>query len=309
MPFSCFLLVLIIAMMALGFFRATLIIWTGILASLLLVVSLGGLQSPAMLGLIWLVFALIFLPLNILPLRRQYISRPIFAVFRGMMPPMSETERQALEAGTVWWDAELFSGKPDWRKLLNQPSPSLSAEEQAFLDGPTEALCGMLNDWEINHELHDLPPDVWQFIRQQGFFGMIIPKQYGGLEFSAQAHSAVVMKVASRSTTAAVTVMVPNSLGPGQLLMNYGTEEQKNHYLPRLASGTDIPCFALTSPWAGSDAAAMRDTGIVCRGEFEGREIIGIRLNWEKRYITLAPVATVLGLAFKLFDPEHLLGE
>ncbi len=309
MPFYCFLITVILTMMALGFFRARLAIWTGSIASLLLALSLGGLLSPIVLSLSWLVFVLIFLPLNILPLRRQYISRPVFAIFRRMMPPISDTERQALEAGTVWWDAELFSGKPDWRKLLAQPSPSLSTEEQAFLDGPVEELCDMLDDWKINHELHDLPPDVWQFIRQQGFFGMIISKDYGGLEFSAQAHSAVVMKVASRSITAAVTVMVPNSLGPGQLLMNYGTEEQKTHYLPRLASGTDIPCFALTSPLAGSDAAAMRDTGIVCTGEFEGREILGIRLNWEKRYITLAPVATVLGLAFKLYDPEHLLGE
>ncbi len=309
MPFYCFLLILIVAMMVLGFFRARLLMWTGVLASLLLVAGLGGLLSTAMLGLSWFVFALIFLPLNILPLRRRYISQPIFAIFRSMMPPMSGTERQALEAGTVWWDAELFSGKPDWQKLLAQPSPSLSLDEQTFLNGPVEELCGMLDDWKINHELNDLPPEVWQFIRQQGFFGMIIPKRYGGLEFSAQAHSAVVMKVASRSTTAAVTVMVPNSLGPGQLLMNYGTEEQKDHYLPRLASGTDIPCFALTSPLAGSDAAAMSDSGIVCKGRFEGKEILGIRLNWEKRYITLAPVATLLGLAFKLYDPEHLLGK
>ncbi|MDX8391622.1 MAG: acyl-CoA dehydrogenase, partial [Mariprofundaceae bacterium] len=193
--------------------------------------------------------------------------------------------------------------------LIDQPAPQLSADEQAFLDGPVETLCTMLDDWRINHELYDLPPDVWKFIRKNGFFGMIIPKAYGGLEFSAQAHSAVVMKVSSRSIAAAVTVMVPNSLGPGQLLLSYGTDAQKKYYLPRLSSGDDIPCFALTSPWAGSDAASMRDTGMICKREFEDKETVGILLNWEKRYITLAPVATVLGLAFKLYDPDHLLGE
>jgi len=258
----------------------------------------------------WFIFLLIFVPLNILPLRRHLISRHMLPLLKKAMPPMSDTEQQALEAGTTWWDADLFSGKPDWKTLLDQPAPALSKEEQTFLDGPVEKLCGMINDWEINHILHDLPPDVWKFIKANGFFGMIIPKAFGGLEFSAQAHSAVVMKVASRSSTAAVTVMVPNSLGPGQLLMNYGTEEQKSHYLPRLAKGEEVPCFALTSPWAGSDAAAMRDIGIVCKQTFKGKKnVLGIRLNWEKRYITLAPVATVLGLAFKLFDPDHLLGE
>ncbi len=308
MPFYCFLLLLIIILMLLAFFRSGLAIWTFALAGFLLVSGFIG-ASTTLVSASWIIFALIFLPLNILPLRRTLISRHVFGIFKKMMPPISNTEKQALDAGSVWWDAELFSGKPDWHKLLDQPAPQLSSEEQAFIDGPVETLCGMLNDWEINHELHDLPPEVWQFIRENGFFGMIIPKAYGGLEFSAQMHSAVVMKIASRSITAAVTVMVPNSLGPGQLLMNYGTEEQKNHYLPRLSSAEDIPCFALTSPWAGSDAAAMRDTGIVCKGEFDGKEILGIRLNWEKRYITLAPVATLLGLAFKLYDPEHLIGD
>ncbi len=309
MPFYCFLLILLFIMLLLAFFRAKLVVWTGVLAVFPIVLGLGGMLSGGLLAVYWLVFAIIFLPLNILPLRRYLISRHVFCVFRSMMPPMSDTEKQALDAGSVWWDAELFSGKPDWNKLLDQPAPQLSAAEQAFLDGPVEELCVMLDDWKINHELRDLPPDVWQFIRNNGFFGMIIPKAYGGLEFSAQAHSAVVMKVSSRSIAAAVTVMVPNSLGPGQLLLNYGTDAQKKHYLPRLASGDDIPCFALTSPWAGSDAAAMRDTGVVCKREFEGEETIGMLLNWDKRYITLAPVATVLGLAFKLYDPNHLLGE
>lgn len=225
------------------------------------------------------------------------------------MPPISETEREALEAGTVWWDAELFSGRPDWNKLLSTPVPALTSEEQAFLNGPVQELCRMLEDWRINEELHDLPPEVWKFIKDKGFFGMIIPKKYRGLEFSALAHSTVVMKIASRSITTAVTVMVPNSLGPAELLLHYGTEEQKNHYLPRLARGEEIPCFALTSLDAGSDATAMTDTGVVSRGEFRGeKDVLGIRLNWDKRYITLGPVATVLGLAFKLYDPDHLIG-
>lgn len=243
-------------------------------------------------------------------LRRKVISDPILRMFRRLMPPMSQTEREAIEAGTVWWDAELFSGHPDWEKLLAIPAPALTPEEQAFLDGPVEELCRMLDDWKINEESHDLPPEVWKFIKDRGFFGMIIPKKYDGLEFSALAHSTVVMKVCSKSLVAAVTVMVPNSLGPAELLLRYGTEEQKRYYLPRLARGEEVPCFALTSPMAGSDAASITDSGVVCRDEFQGRKnVLGIRLNWEKRYITLAPVATVLGLAFKLYDPDHLLGE
>jgi acyl-CoA dehydrogenase len=248
--------------------------------------------------------------MEILALRRRLISAPILRLFRRAMPTMSQTEREALEAGTVWWDADLFGGRPDWSRLLATPVPTLTTEEQAFLDGPVEDLCAMLDDWRITEELHDLPPEVWRFIKDKGFFGMIIPKRYGGLEFSALAHSSVVMKLASRSITGAVTVMVPNSLGPAELLLHYGTEEQKTHYLPRLARGEEVPCFALTGPEAGSDAAAMTDTGVVCRGDFRGqRNVLGIRLNWDKRYITLGPVATVLGLAFKLYDPDHLLGD
>jgi acyl-CoA dehydrogenase len=225
-----------------------------------------------------------------------------------MMPPMSDTEREALEAGSTWWEADLFSGHPDWNKLLSYSAPALSESEQAFIDGPVDELCQMIDDWEITEELHDLPPQVWQFLKQKKFFGMIIPQAYGGLEFSAYAHSCVVMKIASRSITAAVTTMVPNSLGPAQLLLQYGTEAQKQYYLPRLANGDEIPCFALTGPEAGSDAAAMPDKGVVCRQSFDGQMQLGIRLNWDKRYITLGPVATVLGLAFKLYDPDHLLG-
>ena len=240
--------------------------------------------------------------------RRDYISKPIFAWARKAMPAMSDTEREALEAGDVWWDADLFTGNPDWAKLLAIPPAALTAEEQAFLEGPVNELCAMLDDWKINWELRDLPPEAWEFIKKHGFFGMIIPKEFGGLGFSPYAHSEVVRKISSRSLAAAVTVMVPNSLGPGELLMRFGTREQQQQWLPRLASGSEIPCFGLTSPEAGSDAASMIDTGIVCKGTFEGRDVLGLKLNWHKRYITLGPVATVLGLAFKASDPDHLLG-
>jgi acyl-CoA dehydrogenase len=240
--------------------------------------------------------------------RARHITRPILNGYRKVLPPISETERDAIAAGTVWWDAELFSGKPDWTKLRSFPKPALSAEEQAFLDGPVEKLCSMLSDWEIRRA-GDLPQEVWSFIRDNGFMGMIIPKERGGLGFSALAHSAVVVKIASRSPTAAVTVMVPNSLGPAELLLRYGTDAQRDYYLPRLAKGQEIPCFALTAPEAGSDAAAMPDKGVVCRGEWKGKQVLGIRVTWNKRYITLAPVATILGLAFRLHDPDHLLGD
>ncbi len=222
---------------------------------------------------------------------------------------MSATEREALDAGTVWWDGELFTGGPDWHKLMSAKVPTLTAEEQAFLDGPCEELCAMLDDWDITHVRADLPPEVWSFIKSKGFFGMIIPRRYGGLEFSAYAHSCVLIKIASRSGTASSTIAVPNSLGPAELLLHYGTEAQKDHFLPRLARGEEVPCFALTGPRAGSDAASIPDTGVICKGRWQGSEIVGIKLNFSKRYITLAPVATVVGLAFRLFDPDRLMGE
>ncbi|QHO78530.1 acyl-CoA dehydrogenase [Bradyrhizobium sp. CCBAU 051011] len=240
--------------------------------------------------------------------RRDFISKPIFAFARGAMPAMSDTEREALEAGDVWWDADLFTGNPDWSKLLATAPATLTEEERTFLNGPVDELCAMLDEWKINWEWRDLPPAAWAFIKRHKFFGMIIPKEFGGLGFSPYAHSEVVRKLSSRSLTAAVTVMVPNSLGPGELLMRFGTTEQQQRWLPRLAEGTDIPCFGLTSPEAGSDAASMVDTGIICKGNFEGREVLGLRLNWHKRYITLGPVATLLGLAFKAYDPDHLVG-
>jgi len=252
--------------------------------------------------------ALLFVLFGRAALRKRFITWPLLRRFRRTLPLISDTEQQALDAGTVWWDGELFSGEPDWKKLLATPAPVFSAEEHAFIDGPVDQLCAMLNDWQITHVDKDLSPEVWRFIADNGFFGMIIPKRYGGLQFSALAHSQVVMKLASRSITAAVTVMVPNSLGPAKLLLQYGTEEQRQHYLPRLASGQEIPCFALTGPEAGSDAGAIPDIGVVCEGVHEGQSTLGIRLNWNKRYITLGPVATVIALAFKLEDPDHLLG-
>lgn len=254
------------------------------------------------------IIAVTFIGFSIKPLRRLLISDRLYGWFQKVMPTLSATEQEALDAGTVWWDAELFSGRPRWRLLLRNPKPALSAREQAFVDGTVEEFCHRLDEWAICNEHKSLPEDAWQFIREHRMLSMIIPEAYGGLGFSAQANSAVVMKLASRSLTAAVTVMVPNSLGPGELLLHYGTDEQKKHYLPRLASGEEIPCFALTSPSAGSDAASITDTGVVCKAMFRGKEVLGLKLNWDKRYITLAPVATLLGLAFKTLDPDGLLG-
>lgn len=270
--------------------------------------SLMGDGSFLWLLLLWALFAVMAI-LNLRELRREKITRPALDVYRTMLPSMSDTEREALEAGNVWWDGELFSGMPDWHRLMSFPAAKLSDEEQAFIDGPCEELCKMLDDWEVCNERGDMPPEVWAFIKKHRFFAMIIPKQYGGLEFSAYANAMVIAKLASRSTVASSTVGVPNSLGPAELLLHYGTDEQKERYLPGLASGDEIPCFALTSPQAGSDAAALIDSGVVCKGTWEGNETVGIKLNWNKRYITLAPVATVLGLAFKLYDPEHLMGD
>jgi acyl-CoA dehydrogenase len=253
-------------------------------------------------------FALLLL-LNIRPMRVRVVTRPFLKSYRRLLPSMSATEREALDAGTVWWDGELFTGGPNWAKLMSAKVPTLTPREQAFLDGPCEDLCAMLDDWDVTHVRADLPPEVWNFIKSQGFFGMIVPQRYGGLEFSAFAHSCVLIKIASRSGTASSTIAVPNSLGPAELLLHYGTEEQKNHFLPRLARGEDVPCFALTGPRAGSDAASIPDIGVICKGSWQGSEIVGIKLNFSKRYITLAPIATVVGLAFRLFDPDKLMGD
>ncbi|WP_292972612.1 acyl-CoA dehydrogenase FadE [Pantoea sp. UBA4549] len=277
---------------------AILLLWTAAMA-------LTGLWT----GWLLLPLALILLPFNLPSLRQRLFSKPALQGFRKVMPPMSRTEQEAIDAGTTWWEGDLFQGKPDWQKLHNYPRPQLTAEEQAFLDGPVEEACRMANDFAITHELADLPPELWAYLKQHRFFAMIIKKEYGGLEFSAYAQARVLQKLAGVSGILAITVGVPNSLGPGELLQHYGTEEQKDHYLPRLARGDEIPCFALTSPEAGSDAGAIPDTGVVCMGEWQGQQVLGMRLTWNKRYITLAPVATVLGLAFKLSDPDGLLGD
>lgn len=292
----------------LAYNRASLIIWTASLTMFLVFDTIFHRGLSAGMIVCWVVFLLVFIPLNIIPLRRQLITKPFFNFFKKVTPTMSRTEREAISAGTVTWEADLFRGNPDWNKLLNLPAAKLTAEEQAFLDGPVNTLCSMLNDWDITHNRADLPEEVWRYLKEQGFFSLIIPKKYGGKQFSAYAHSRILIKVSGKCITASSTISVPNSLGPAELILEYGTDWQKEYYLPRLARGEEIPCFALTSPTAGSDAGSMVDHGIVCRGEFEGKETIGIKLNFDKRYITLAPIATVVGLAFKLYDPENLIG-
>ena len=287
----CFFLYVIL----LAYQRASLSVWTIAVALYLLVVS--GLSQLGLFGQIglWVIFLLIAVPLNITSLRRQFITRHVFLFYKKVKPSLSNTEKEALSIGTVGWEGELFSGMPNWPKLTAYPAPKLSDEEQNFLDNQVNTLCAMLNNWEITHH-STIPVQVWDYLKEEGFFGMIIPKAYGGKGFSALIHSAVIVKVAAKSCAVATVIGVPNSLGPAELLLEYGTDEQKQHYLPRLAKGEEIPCFALTSPLAGSDAGAMPDYGVIVKGQWEGQEIIGISLQFSKRYITLAPVATLLGL-------------
>ena len=301
------LLVFILLFGALAYSRVNAIIWAAVMGAYLLLLSYvtGG---GFLLAVLWGIYGVIASLSLITPLRKLLLSGVALKAFKKVLPAMSRTEKEALDAGTVWFDGDLFSGDPDWNKLLKHNTSQLSSEEQAFLDGPVNEFCEMINDWQVSQIDNDLPPEAWQFIKDSGLFGMIIPKKYGGLEFSAIAHSAVVMKISTRSVAAAVSVMVPNSLGPAELLLRYGTDEQKDYYLPRLAKGEEIPCFALTGPEAGSDASSIPDFGIVCKQDFEGqKDVLGIRVTWNKRYITLGPVATVLGLAFQLRDPDGLL--
>jgi acyl-CoA dehydrogenase len=308
MPVILTLLAALIASGACAYHRSNLRTWAIVTMVSTLVVGLLA-QAPWTMVILLIIEAAIAIPLLLVDFRRRQISAPLLKLFAKVTPKLSETEQTALEAGTVGFEGELFSGKPNWHELLRQPKPELSVEEQAFLDGPVEELCGMIDDWQITHELADLPPDVWAFIKKNKFFGMIIPKQYGGLQFSALAHSAVLQKLSTISATVSSTVAVPNSLGPAELLLHYGSDEQKNHYLPRLAVGEEIPCFALTGPFAGSDATSIPDYGIACKQTVDGVETLGIRLTFDKRYITLAPIATVIGLAFRMYDPDHLLGD
>lgn len=259
----------------------------------------------------WTTFLIlaVALVLGFPPLRRHLLTASVFRIYKRLQPAMSQTEREALDAGTVWWEGQLFSGKPRWEDLLAYPVPKLTVEEQSFLDNECEEACRLTDDWQTTQRHHDLSPETWRYIKEKGFLGMIIPRRYGGLGFSAYAHSQVVTKLSTRSSALAVSVMVPNSLGPAELLLHYGTEDQRQHYLPRLARGLEIPAFALTNPHAGSDAASIPDVGIVCRGQWQGEDVIGMRVTWDKRYITLGPICTLLGLAFRLKDPDHLLGE
>jgi len=292
-----------------AFFQLTIIVWTLLIAAGLVFATIYGYLSSVPLIIFWIGFVMVAAFANLHSLRRRYIVQPALKKLQKQLPAISKTEREAIEAGNTWWEKELFSGRPDWQKLFSLPQPKLSADEQNFLDNQVEQLCAMIDDWQITFAERDLPQNVWTYLKKEKFLGMVIPKQYGGLGFSALAHSTIVVKIATRSISTAVNMMVPNSLGPAELLLHYGTDEQKNYYLPRLARGEEIPCFALTAPDAGSDAGSIPDVGIVCKGKYDGKETIGIRLSWDKRYITLAPIATVLGLAFQLYDPEHLLGK
>ena len=302
-----FLVLLLVGAFA-AYHRMRLATWAAITAAALAACWLLGASRAATITAIVLA-ALVAVPLLLPFIRKPLVTAPLLTFYRKILPPLSQTERIALEAGSVGFEGELFSGAPDWNVLMSQPKPELTAEEQAFLDGPVEELCRMTDDWDITHVRADLPPELWQFMKDNRFFGMIIPKEYGGLGFSALAHHKVIQKLASISSVVSSTVGVPNSLGPGELLMHYGTKAQKDHYLPRLANGTDVPCFALTGPFAGSDATSIPDFGIVCKGEWDGAQVLGVKLTFDKRYITLAPVASLIGLAFRMYDPDGLLGD
>jgi len=302
------IILLLVLIFGVIYMRAPIIVWTIAIGLGILFVTLSGKLTVGFLFVAWLLYLFAILFVSLTTLRLRYFSLPLVQWLQKRMPPISHTEREAIEAGNVWWEKDLFCGRPQWKKLLAIPQPTLSAEEESFLNHQVEILCEMIDDWNIVSQEHNLPEEVWTYLKKEKFFGMVIPKEYNGLGFSALAHSSVVMKIATRSLSVAVNMMVPNSLGPGELLQHYGTPEQKNYYLPRLAVGKDIPCFALTAPDAGSDAASITDSGIVCHGEYNGENVLGIRLTWDKRYITLAPLATVLGVAFQLYDPDHLLG-
>lgn len=300
------IIIQLIAVWAIFFFNLNKVLGSGV--AIIVAILSAFLLTPwsLLLGIPIIALSIIIL---VEPLRFNLITKPAYKTLANSMPNISTTEQEALEAGTSWWEKELFMGAPDWSQFEKYPYPTLSEEEQSFIDNEVELLCSMLNEWEIHHHLKDLPPEVWQFIKDKGFLGLIIPKSFGGKEFSSFAQSRIMSKIASRSLTTAVSCMVPNSLGPGELLMHYGTDAQKQQYLPGLAKGEEIPCFGLTSPEAGSDAGAIPDSGVVCYGEYEGAQVLGLRMNFSKRWITLAPIATVVGLAFKLYDPEGLLGD
>ncbi|GAB3671333.1 acyl-CoA dehydrogenase [Salinisphaera aquimarina] len=306
---------LIVALVLIGLYwtllyrGVSLAVFTGLTVAVIVALWAVGIVGSIGFTILAVLVAIPALVFNVVPLRRALLTTRLYGVFRKILPEMGATEKEALEAGDVWWEAEMFRGRPDWKQLLDFKLTELTAEEQSFLDNETDQLCAMIDDWQVNFELKDLPEDVWDYIRNNGFFAMLIPKEHGGLGFSAYGQSCVVAKIATRSLTAAVTVMVPNSLGPGELLVHYGTKEQQDKWLPGLASGKELPCFALTGVEVGSDATKMPDTGVVCKRTVDGEEVLGLSLSFNKRYITLAPVATMMGLAFKLKDPDGLLGD
>jgi acyl-CoA dehydrogenase len=297
----------VIAFSALAFRGLGFLAWVAAAGVWLIGWRIVGVESPILFEVTTIVLVALAIVFGVPPIRRHLVSRFLMPTFAKVLPRLGATEQIALEAGTVWWDGDLFGGMPDWQKLVDFEPPPLADDEEAFIAGPVNALCAKLDDWDV-YQQRDLPPAIWDFIKRERFFGIIIPKEFGGLGFSSLAHSRIVTRIASRSVTAAVTVMVPNSLGPGELLIHYGTDAQKKKYLPRLAAGEEIPCFALTGPEAGSDAAATQSEGVVEKRIVDGVEVIGLRFNWKKRYITLAPIATLIGLAFRLKDPERILG-
>lgn len=303
------ILILLAFIIGVAYARLASHLWTIILAIVLFIITLFGHLHFLPLITIWLVFIAIAAFANLPTFRQKYFTHPLLPLLQKQMPPISRTESEAIEAGDIWWEKDLFCGRPQWQEFLAMPQPKLTTEEQAFIDNQVETLCSMLDDWKILNQDRDLPKEAWEYLKRERFLGMSIPKEFGGLGFSALGHSTIIVKIATRSISAAVNTMVPNSLGPAELLLHYGTDKQKEYYLPKLAKGEEIPCFALTGPEAGSDAGSITDMGIVCRGEYNGKNGVGIRLTWDKRYITLAPIATVLGIAFRLFDPENLLGE
>jgi acyl-CoA dehydrogenase len=301
--------IFLLTVVGIAYIQVPVIVWTLLVGTVLVLLTLFGSLGLVSLSIFWLGYLAAAAFANLKKIRKKYFTIPFVNLLQRRMPPISDTEREAIEAGNVWWEKDLFCGRPNWKKFHSMPKPTLTQEEKSFLDNQVETLCSMLNDWQIVNQHRDLPKEVWDYLKNERFFGMVIPKEYGGHGFSALAHSTVVVKIATRSISTAVNTMVPNSLGPAELLLHYGTNEQKEYYLPRLANGQEIPCFALTGPEAGSDAGSITDTGVICRGQHNGKEVIGIRLNWDKRYITLAPVASVLGLAFRMYDPDHLLSE
>jgi len=303
------IIALFILMWIMAYFRLPAKVWSSILVVVVILMCWTSLIASEYVIPICIILIPPIILLNIAPLRCRWVTKSLLSFYERSLPHISQTEKAAINAGDTAWEKEIFCGDPNWKQLLSEKKPQLSEDEISFIDNQVETLCQMLNDWDITHNRIDMPETVWQYLKDEKFFGMIIPKEYSGLGFSALAHSTIISKIASRSYSVAVNVMVPNSLGPAEFLIHYGTDEQKQKYLPELAVGNEIPCFALTSEKSGSDATSITDTGEVCVRDVNGKSEIGLHLNWKKRYITLAPVATLLGIAVDVKDPHHLIGK